>query len=937
MTRTTDELLPPIAYATPNWLTQQSAWVMHIPFAFTLVDALRPRTVVELGVHAGDSYAAWCQAVDALALESRCYGIDTWEGDAHAGAYDGPALLNAFRGHHDPRYGRFSQLLRTTFDQALEHVDDASIDLLHIDGFHTYDAVSHDFESWSPKLSDRAVVLFHDTNVREADFGVHRYWFEIKNRYPSMEFLFGHGLGVIGAGSDLPEPVRALFDLGEGDRENLNRMLAALGERACLLSGYRRIDEFANRLGWSVEFEYFGHSIARGVDGLQSELETERSTRTNLQINERRLDDEIFDLRKQLKIAMRSRDEAHQRIDDFTRSTSWRLTSPLRRARNRGGKGETAPPDGADEGPHIHGGISSAASTPHNISDDDYARWFARYGCPEHLLRVSDRVRASGPVISVVMPVYQPDHALLRRAVSSVQAQTYPHWELCIADDASPDPSVRDVLSELQASDERIRVVLRSENGHISACSNSALEMATGDYVALLDQDDELSPVALGAVATEIVDRPDIDILYSDEDKIDGDGRHYGPFFKPAFDPVLLMGQNYVNHLSVYRRDLMLRVGGFREGFEGSQDHDLLLRSLLETSRGRVRHVPHVLYHWRAVAGSTAASSDEKPYAADAARRAIADYAERAGIEGIVEPREDGYQAFRPRLSEYPHVTIVVPTRNGDDILVTCISSIDALTTYPSYDIIVVDNGSDDSSTLDYLDGLDERDDVTLIRDDGPFSYSRLNNRAVEEATGEFVVLLNDDTEIVTPDWLEELVGWGSQVDVGSVGCKLLYPDGTVQHAGVVVGLGGSAGHTFKGVARDDGIHFGHLNLPREVQCSTAACLLVRRDLFLAVGGFDEVNLPVAFNDVDLGLRLREAGFRNIWTPNAVLIHHESKTRGTDQRPSRLEGFRRESDYLRARWSDLIDRGGDDYYNPNFSLTPPGHALAFPPRDRVAR
>ncbi len=921
MTRTTDELLPPLAYATPNWLTQQSAWVMHIPFAFTLVDALRPRTIVELGVHAGDSYAAWCQAVDALALESRCYGIDTWEGDAHAGAYAGSPLLSALRRHHDPRYGRFSQLLQATFDEALGHVDDASIDLLHIDGFHTYEAVSHDFESWSPKLSDRAVVVFHDTNVREADFGVHRYWSEIRDRHPSFEFLFGHGLGVLGVGSALPDAARVLFELSDPERESLTRMLSALGERVSFLSGYRRIDEVAKGLGWPVSVEYFGRITAdgveglkRAVDGLERGLQAEREARDDWEVARQQMDDDIDRLNDGLAAA-------HERIQDYERSTSWRITAPLRRVRRR------------NEGPEASGTAAWAAATPGvPIPSEEYVRWLTRYGGPSSRDGLAGSAMADGPRISVLIPVYMPDLRFLRRAVQSVVAQNYPRWELCIADDASTDPEVHRYLTELAESDERIQVTFRPENGHISACTNSALALATGDFVAFLDQDDELASDALAMVAAAAVERPDVAIIYSDEDKIDGDGRHSTPYFKSDFDAALILGQNYLNHLTVIRRSVVMDVGGLREGFEGSQDHDLILRCLHATGRDHVHHVPHVLYHWRAVPGSTAMSLDEKGYAGDAARRAIADHLLASGVDGTVEPGSGGYQRVRPNDFAHPPVTIVIPTRNGVDLLRRCIDSIRDRTTYSSYDLIIVDNGSDDPETLAYLGRLAEEPDVTFIRDEGPFNYSRLNNEAVREATGEFVVLLNNDTEVVTPEWLDELVFWGRQPGVGSVGCKLLYPDRTIQHAGVVVGIGGVAGHSFKGARENGDDHFGYLNLAREVTCSTAACLLVRRADFLAVGGLDETNLAVAFNDVDLGLRLRDAGLRNIWTPSAVLIHHESKTRGSDDRPSTARRFRGEWSYMRRRWTRELD--DDPYYNPNLSLDPPGYGLASPPRRR---
>ncbi len=529
-------------------------------------------------------------------------------------------------------------------------------------------------------------------------------------------------------------------------------------------------------------------------------------------------------------------------------------------------------------------------------ADGSYEIWIELFDTldDEGRRRLEARLQAlsNRPRISVLMPVYNPPPDLLRGAIESVRDQIYPEWELCIADDCSTDPTVVRVLDDYAASDPRIKVVRRAENGHISAASNTALSLASGRWVALLDHDDLLAPHALALVALELAEHPEAALVYSDEDKIDEAGRRRDPFFKPDFDPLLLTGQNFVSHLSVFRKDLVDTAGGYREGYEGSQDWDLTLRVSERVPAAQVRHIPHVLYHWRVHASSTAALVSAKPYAVDAGRRAVNDHLERTGRPGqVTRIGKSGHNRVAWALPDpAPRVSIVVPTRDGR-LLQRCIDSVLAFTQYPDFEMVVVDNSSESLPTLQYLQSYDER--LKVLRDERPFNYAELNNAAVQHTTGDVVCLLNDDTEVISGEWLTEMVSQVLQPGVGAVGAKLYYDEARIQHAGVVLGVYGVAGHAFRMFDRLSPGYFGNLQLAHRMSAVTAACAVLRREAWDAIGGFDEKNLPVAFNDIDFCLRLREAGWEIVWTPYAELYHHESTSRGLDTAGPRAAAFAR--------------------------------------------
>lgn len=559
----------------------------------------------------------------------------------------------------------------------------------------------------------------------------------------------------------------------------------------------------------------------------------------------------------------------------------------------------------------------------------DYPSWRIRHATmfdddTERLRGRCDALPGGGPTISVIVPVYNPELRWLDAAIESVKAQTYSKWQLCLVNDASPDVGVRERLDQHATSDDRIVVHHRSENGHIAAATNDGLELATGEFVAFMDHDDALAPFALGAIALET---SGADVLYTDEDKIDATGRHYDPHCKPSWNPELLLGQNYLSHLTVIRRSLIEKVGGLRTGFDGSQDHDLVLRCTAATPGARIVHLPIIAYHWRAIEGSTALAPGEKTYTEDASIRALQD---RLGDEWSVE-LAGAPTAYRciPPLADFPLVSIIIPTRDRLDLVQQCVDSL-VRTTYPAFEILIVDNDSAETETLDWFAAWDNGHDHRVIPAPGPFNYSKINNIGVDAARGELVLLLNNDTEVIDPDWLTMMVRWIQQPNVGAVGAKLLYPDDTIQHAGVILGLGGLAGHGQIHEPAESTGYFNRLMLTHEVGAATAACLLTRRSTWDELGGLDE-ELAVAFNDIDYCMRVRHtAGQRILWTPDALLYHHESVSRGAEDDPVKVARFNKEVDLALSRWEHVL--GNDPAYSPNLTLEANSFTLAREPR-----
>jgi GT2 family glycosyltransferase/glycosyltransferase involved in cell wall biosynthesis len=1455
----------PICFAHPKRVTPLSAWHEHIPFAMLLVDLLRPAVIVELGTESGDSYCAFCQAVKELKLDARCYAIDTWRGDSHAGFYDA-SILSDLRAHHDPLYGSFSTLIESSFDEALKYFRDGSINLLHIDGYHTYEAVRHDFESWFAKLSEDGIALFHDTNVRERDFGVSIFWDEIKQRYPHFEFFHGHGLGLLAAGKTRSKEFQSLlqssdeeairvrdffFQLGhrvtlhaesektqrerdekerasaqlEMELASLKAHLAAERERAerethqeerrkqnilqlfwhdggfseehsleaaIALDGEQR--EYAFRLpanargplrldpgnrpgyaeisciqlyacaaesnvsdsdsdsineglinraainraaineaainealinggeliaSWAADNDFAGLEPESGIARLagndsyrlfcfdedpqlllksapdrndsrswlllvtlcaqersleiisgeieklereaalnqkqlaarEAELERARAQSAEREKNalslaailaererafeaaekrfgcererfaeqmaarDKELRGQSLELGRALSAAERlaeqmaqqekalaesqadsaerermaqaqegrlqslelsliekeageralivelndsksseeklrreiaeqsERSEAEREqlirriesseqsiqalnseldqrtklIDEKDRliqekedqlckivaSFGWRLLNrygrfkhgfllpSFRRIRSAAealarrsyhpaleavhelnALSGSAGWESAGNDPQFNvagrfpqgwaqitvdietesgvkgrarlyvdrgSGYSEAESydlgTPgskqkiyaplgrevvalrfdpfesrgkfkinnftlkrvpaleaqkrngHNAQPRALSRFIdfslsrarnyrktngqfpslaelpsavqrtlrawsatgrdaaaasaattsplitsplATFEVPQPLdaydawLEVNqwnarreetlrDRLSniAKPPLLSILMPVYDPPPEFLNKAIQSVARQVYQNWELCIADDASGDPAIISLLEEWAARDPRIRVAFRKQNGNISRATNSAAELARGDYLVLMDQDDEITPDALGEIALYVSERPETDIVYSDDDKINAEGQRFAPQFKPDWSPELLLSYMYFSHIFALRRSLFFEAGQLRVGYEGSQDYDLALRA--SEAAKEIGHIPKTLYHWRAIPGSTAASGSAKPDSFNAGLRAVQDALDRRGVRAEVYQPDWAVKAgcgiFAHRFpDDGPRVAIIIPTKNNVAVLSACIESL-AKTTYKNYEVVIIDNESDDAETLEYLRQSQHRV-LRIANTDVQFSFAAINNAAVKQADAEYALFLNNDTEVVAPEWLSQMVGYLGLPGVGAVGARLLYPDGRIQHAGITHGYyNGMAGPAFKLLPGWDHGYLSYTMVARNYSAATAACLLTRRDLFISLGGFDEKNFAVAYNDVDYCYRLQAAGHRTVYCPTAELIHHEGYSRGFRDNPAEPAAFRKKY-------------GGrtDPFYNPNLSL-----------------
>jgi len=821
----------PILTLHPERIDITSAWIGHLPFAFWIIDAVRPDSLVELGTHGGVSYCAFCQAISHLELDTKAHAIDTWDGDSHTGDYPSETYIE-LKEYHDQRYSGFSDLVRTTFDNAAEKFADSSIDLLHIDGLHTLDAVRHDFDTWLPKLTNQAVVLFHDINVYERDFGVQEFWREVSEDYPSFAFEHGHGLGVLAVGKNQSKAVQWLTGLTPAQnrtvREKFSELARPLHHQAKLAAEVEGLREELQRIGAMrheaveqhravleqhqeleavrVELERdvlsMGESSARLEDNLaaqreqtalaEAELESSKSQFAEAQEH---LKAQLADVEQRLVHTEKYASDNEQLalkltsdIDQIKASSSWRLSSPVRLVGGifAGGLGAMSGPSTAgaivrrlgskgglrrgiagirERGlggslRRVRDQVATARSLEQKLAlGDTYQDWISRYdtltGSDLDSMRSHSATFEYQPLLSVVLPVYNTTPDFLRACLDSVLAQTYSNWELCIADDLSPESAPRQIIEEYARKDARVRFVFRAEQGGIANCTNSALTLAEGDFVVLLDHDDLLAPHALYMVANELNENSELDLIFSDEDKIDEQGARFDPHFKSDFNYELLLGQNCISHLGVYRKSLVDELGGIREGFDGSQDHDLALRVVERSSPKRIAHIPHVLYHWRVFGESGSFSTDNLDRAIAAGVSAVQDHLGESSGASVEPAGVGGYLRVRWPLPETaPEVTVIVPTRDNAELLSKCIDGLMNNTSYSSMKIIVVDNGSRDEATLKLLKEIGSEANIRVLEYDEPFNYSAINNYAVEHTGSEYLCLLNDDIQMIEPDWL---------------------------------------------------------------------------------------------------------------------------------------------------------------------------------------
>ena len=554
----------------------------------------------------------------------------------------------------------------------------------------------------------------------------------------------------------------------------------------------------------------------------------------------------------------------------------------------------------------------------------EYQEWYEKNKPSEEELARQRKKKWKEPVtISVLVPAYRTPEVFLRQMIESVLNQTYPHLELCIADGSGENISVENVVKEYQANDQRVRYQRLEKNEGIAGNTNAAIRMATGDYLALFDHDDLLAPNALFEVASTI-EKDKADVVYTDEDKVTSDLKeHFQPHFKPDFNPDLLCSNNYICHLFVVKRSLALKLGGQDPAYDGAQDYDFIFRCTEEAEK--IVHIAKILYHWRVHQASTADNPTSKMYAFDAGKRAIEAHLQRIGAKAEVSHTKDlGFYRVKYQVQGNPKVSIVIPNKDEKETLKKCLESIWQKTTYSNYEIILVENNSTTREIRDYYQELDGKNGVRVVYWDKEFNYSAINNFGISYAKGEYILCLNNDITVISPEWMEELLANCQRPEVGIVGARLYYPDNTIQHAGIVLGMGGCAGSLFVGLARSRGGYLHKAALQQDLSAVTAACFMVKKETFEKVGGFEE-KLAVAFNDVDFCLKVRHAGYLVVYDPYAELYHHESKTRGYENTEAKKRRFQEEIEYMRCHWMPDILR--DPYYNENLSLKASDYSL----------
>ena len=902
-----------IASFSPKSLQPPSAWLGHIAFAAWIIREVSPKIFVELGTHSGNSYFAFCQSVAEAQLSTQCYAVDTWQGDEHA-SYYGADVFAKVSAHHQEHYAGFSHLLRMTFDDAVTHFADESIDLLHIDGLHTYEAVRHDFETWLPKLAPGAVVMFHDTNVRERNFGVWKWWEELQKQYPNnIEFSHSYGLGVLQLNNAPDGKQLRWLQSGLPDKQRLIKYFSALGLREELKNEIAERDKQIATLYSSTSWR-----ITRPLRLAARQMRHVRR---------------IVELTKPA-ITRPLRMAAHQmtrvrRIVELTKPAIARgggLKRTLNKAiliyRCEGLEG-------------IRRRIRIVATLElispvrrHALFTKDYnpAQIYDTYVDvmePKDVdLERMKNVQATfwyRPKFSIVVPVYNVEERWLRRCIQSVQLQVYPEWELCIADDCSTMSYIRPLLAKYAASDPRIKVVFREKNGHISEATNSALDLTTGDFMCLMDNDDEIAPNALYEFADLLNKDAQIDMIYSDEDKIDTNNRRYDPFLKPDWSPESLEGCMYTAHFACYRMQIVDEIGHFRVGYEGAQDYEFVLRFTERATK--IVHVPKVLYHWRAIPGSTAATMDAKNYVLDAAVRALTDRANRMSGGGQVKlGRFPGCFDTRYAVQGSPLVSIIIPSAGRlaslrgklTDILVNAISTIYERNSYKHFEIVVVDNDDLRPETIEAL----SRYDCRFVHWHGEFNIAAKMNMGAKKARGQYLLFMNDDIEPISHDWMECMLQFAQRPGVGVVGAKLYFESGKLQHVGVAF-CNGLPDHIARGMPGTDPGYFYSSCATRNYLAVTGAVMMTRRDVFEGVGGFDE-RLAVNYNDIDYCLNVFRSGRRVVFAAGAELYHYESVSRGRTVAQEEIVRFM-------ERWGKFV--ANDPYFGPCFEDQPPMFVL----------
>ncbi|NLZ24723.1 glycosyltransferase [Candidatus Dojkabacteria bacterium] len=878
---------------------KSSAWSGHYFFAYDLVANIKPKVIVELGTHKGNSLFSFAQAIKDLNLKTELHAIDTWEGDEHAGYYKEDVYEKFLK--IKEKYYKDVNIIphKMYFDEAVDNFKNNSIDILHIDGLHTYEAVKHDYENWLPKVNKKTgIILLHDVCEKRDDFGVYKLWDELKKQFKNtLTFEHYHGLGVLFLG-DMPAKKRNLLE-------------------DFLIPFYQNKSKIEDQATEITDKEKHITNLEEVKNTLVEEKNRLEIVNNNLEEEKKKIEEEKNAL---IPDALEFR--------EFKETKIWKGLSMYRKIKKytknffiniyRDGPITTFK--------RIFKRICQIVRyrKEKRIDKNRYKYWVKKNKIT-NVRRKEIKKELENlvykPLISIVMPVYNVDIKWIKEAIESITKQIYTNWELCIADDASTNTELIEYLKTI-SNHPKIKVAFREKNGHISEASNSALELATGEFVALMDNDDIIYPHALAEVVKVLNKKKDTDLIYSDEDKLTMKGERVEPFFKPDWSPDLFMSTNYLCHLTVIRKKLIDRVKGFRKGYEGSQDYDLFLRITEKTNN--IEHIPDILYSWRRIPGSTAAVYDNKGYANKTSIKALKDAVKRRNLDATVHKGLfPGSFRVKYNIKDNPLVSILIPTKDKYEYIERCISSLLERTTYNNYEVLIIDTGSTEKETLNYYKTLKDIPKIRFLYWKKKFNYSAVNNFGVKYSKGEYILLLNNDTEVITPDWIEGMLEHAQREEIGAVGVKLYYPNNTIQHAGVVLGIGGSnkeesiAAHIMSGFSREIiGIPYAR-DLIRNYSAVTAACLMISREKYEKIGKLNE-KLRIAFNDVDFNLKLMEEGYNNIFTPYVELYHHESISVGKPQLGTRdMEEFKKEINYMKKKWNKYIIN--DPFYNRNLT------------------
>jgi len=873
---------------------ETSGWIGHYFFAYDLIANTKPKIIVELGTHMGNSLFSFAQAIKDLELDAKLHAVDTWKGDKHAGFYEND-VYKSFLEIVDKYYKDVNITPhKMYFDEAVKKFEDQSIDILHIDGLHTYEAVKHDFETWLPKVNKKnGIVLLHDVCEKSKDFGVYKLWDELKEKYPTYTFNHSHGLGVL----FLNDKMLGRESISTEIIDNYYRNMSEIRHMK------KEIQDKENHINNLTDLNLVRLKTIKDLV-----KEKEEATKENQNLRDLKEDALEFRDFKQTKIWRGL--TMYRKIKKYTKNFFINIfkDGPIltfKRIFERIGR-------------------ITEHRKRRKIEQNRYQYWLEENEITKSKeIKIQKELKSLeyNPLISIIMPVYNVDLKWIKAAVNSVKEQIYTNCELCIADDKSSNPELIKYLKQLD-EEEKIKVVFREKNGHISEASNSALELATGEFIALMDNDDIIYPHALAEIVTVLNKKKDTDLIYSDEDKLTIEGERVEPFFKPDWSPDLFLSTNYLCHLTVIRKNLIDEIGGFRKGFEGSQDYDLFLRVTEKTKN--IEHIPDILYSWRKIPGSTASNYNQKGYATETSIKALEDAIKRRNLNATVtKGLFPGSFRVRYHIENNPLVSIIIPTKDKTEYIERCISSIFEKTTYKNFEINIIDTGSTEKETLDYYKTLKSNPKINILKWGEKFNYSSVNNYGVENSKGEYILLLNNDTEIITPDWIEGMLEHAQRQEIGAVGVKLYYPNDLIQHAGVVLGINGGlgtgiAGHAFKGFPKTIQGFPVQKDVIRNYSAVTAACLMIEKKKFKEVNGLDK-KYRIAFNDVDFCLRLREKGYYNIYTSYVELYHHESVSVGTPEAKTRdTKEFSKETQMMYEKWNGLLLN--DPFYNKNLTL-----------------